>query len=290
MNKKSVVWKSNRRFNMGFLNNTSVTVDAVLTKKGRELLARGQDEFKITKFALADDEIDYSLWDTAHPNGSNYYGAVIENMPLLEAFVDENQVMRYKLVSLPKNTAKLPILEVPSPTLTFNGPGVTQTITPNTRNGSDNESGYSFTLHDATIANLTPIMVKKAAVVKKKKRRPGDIGRPMGPDLLDFSPRRGGGRVMAPGIFPGGARNFALGRDFLEREEIADLQVNVGATTPVFVAEEERKKSITLVGKSVNLVSRSITTQTSTNVTVVGLDSGATFNVAVTVKADPSRL
>ena len=139
MNKKSVVWTSPRRVKMGFLNNTSVTVDAILTKKGRELLARGQDEFKITKFALADDEIDYSLWDTAHPNGSNYYGAVIENMPLLEAFVDENQVMRYKLVSLPKNTAKLPILEIPSPTLVFNGPGITQTITPNTRNGSDNE-------------------------------------------------------------------------------------------------------------------------------------------------------
>jgi len=81
---------------MGFLDNTSITVDAILTKKGRELLARGQDEFRITKFALADDEIDYNLWDTSHPNGSNYYGAVIENMPLLEAFVDENQLMRYK--------------------------------------------------------------------------------------------------------------------------------------------------------------------------------------------------
>ena len=52
---------------MGFLNNTSITVDAVLTKKGREALARGQDEFNITKFALADDEIDYRLWDVTHP-------------------------------------------------------------------------------------------------------------------------------------------------------------------------------------------------------------------------------
>ena len=66
----------------------------------------------------------------------------------IRAFVDENQVMRFKLVSLPKNTAKLPVLEVPSPSLVFNGPGVTQTITPNTRNGSDAEDGYSFTLHD----------------------------------------------------------------------------------------------------------------------------------------------
>ena len=73
-------------------------------------------------------------------------------------------------------------------------------------------------------------------------------------------------------------------------KEIEDLQVNTGATTPVFVNEEERKRSITLTGKSVNLVSRSVTTDTSTNVTVIGLDSGATFNVAVTVKADPSRL
>jgi hypothetical protein len=51
---------------MGFLDNTSITVDAILTKKGRELLARGQNEFKITKFALADDEVDYSLYDTSH--------------------------------------------------------------------------------------------------------------------------------------------------------------------------------------------------------------------------------
>ncbi len=108
---------------MGFLDNTSITVDAILTKKGRELLARGQNEFKITKFALADDEIDYNLYDTSHPNGSNYYGAVIENMPLLEAFVDENQLMRYKLTTLPKETAKLPILNVGAPSYTFDAPG-----------------------------------------------------------------------------------------------------------------------------------------------------------------------
>jgi len=255
---------------MGFLNNTSVTVDAVLTKKGRELLARGQDEFKITKFALSDDEVDYRLWDTAHPNGSNYYGAVIENMPLLEAFVDENQIMRYKLVSLPKNTAKLPILEVPSPTLVFNGPGITQTITPNTRNGSDAEAGYSFVLHDATIANLTPVIVKKK---KKRKKKRG---------------MKGMGKLGAAQKF--GAAAIMKEFDFIEKEDIADLQVNTGATTPVFLNEEERKRSITLQGKSVNLVSRSVTSDTSTNVTVVGLSTGATYNVAVTIKADQSTL
>ena len=91
-------------------------------------------------------------------------------MPLLEAFVDENQVMRFKLVSLPKNTAKLPILEVPSPSLSFNGPGIAQTLTPNTRNGSDAEAGYSFILHDATIANLTPVVVAKKRLPESNKR------------------------------------------------------------------------------------------------------------------------
>ena len=66
---------------MGFLNNTTVTVDAILTKKGRELLAQGTNAFNITKFALADDEVDYRLYDTSHPNGTDFYGAVIEAMP-----------------------------------------------------------------------------------------------------------------------------------------------------------------------------------------------------------------
>ena len=257
---------------MGFLNNTSVTVDAVLTKKGRELLARGQDEFQITKFALADDEIDYRLWDVTHPNGSNYYGAVIENMPLLEAFVDENQVMRFKLVSLPKNTAKLPVLEVPSPSLVFNGPGVTQTITPNTRNGSDAEAGYSFTLHDATIANLTPVVTPNRRIKKKQKKRKNNILKGLGP--MQFR----------------GAEDLMKELDVIKELDIADLQVNTGATTPVFLNEEERKRSITLQGKSVNLVSRSVTADTSTNITVTGLSTGATFNVAVTIKTDPSTL
>jgi hypothetical protein len=233
---------------MGFLDNTTITVDAILTKKGRELLARGQNEFRITKFALADDEIDYNLYDTSHPNGSNFYGAVIENMPLLEAFVDENQLMRYKLTTLPKETAKLPILELPNESLTFNGPGITQTITPNTRNGVD--QSYIFILQDASIANITQLT------------------------------SAGGGSV-----------NAAVPPKRLPTGEIEDdFLVKSGTTTPVFLNESERKRSITITGKSVNVIARSITTQTSTNVTVIGQDTGATFNLPITVKADPSKL
>ena len=75
---------------MGVLDNTSVTVDAILTKKGREKLAKGEGQFRITKFALGDDEIDYNLYDVTHPNGSNFYGEAIENMNLLEAVPDQN--------------------------------------------------------------------------------------------------------------------------------------------------------------------------------------------------------
>ena len=244
---------------MGFLDNTTITVDAILTKKGRELLARGQNEFRITKFALADDEIDYNLYDTTHPNGSNYYGAVIENMPLLEAFVDENQLLRYKLTTLPKETAKLPILELPNASMTFNGPGITQAITPNTRNGVD--SAYTFVLQDASIANITPIVARS--------------GGGSGPGIGAFDDSTEAIIRRERGLLPNGT----IDQDFLSR-----------ATTPVFLNEAERKRSVTITSKAVNIIARSITTQKSTNITVVGLDTGATYNLPITVKADPSKV
>ena len=139
---------------MGFLNNTNVTVDAVLTKKGRELLAKGENQFNITKFALADDEVDYRLWDVTHPNGSDFYGNVIESMPLLEAFPDENHVMRYKLVTLPKSTQAMPILEVAQSSVTLSRLNSVSIINPSTQNGSDDTLGYTFILHNQSMARL----------------------------------------------------------------------------------------------------------------------------------------
>jgi hypothetical protein len=69
-----------------------------LTKKGREVLSSGGD-FEVTKFALGDDEIDYALWDTTHTKGTDFYGAVIDNLPALEPFNDPSEIMKYKLVS-----------------------------------------------------------------------------------------------------------------------------------------------------------------------------------------------
>jgi hypothetical protein len=147
---------------MGYLNNSTITVDAILTKKGRELLARGKDEFKITQFALADDEIDYDLWNPAHPLGSSYYGVIIENMPLVEASADESNIMRYKLVTLPKKTARIPVIEVAQTSITLTSPGQRNTITPTTTNFASGNAtlGYTAILSNSDVASLqvaTPV-------------------------------------------------------------------------------------------------------------------------------------
>lgn len=142
---------------MGYLNNSIVTVDAVLTRKGRELLARGDGSFKITQFALADDEIDYTLYNPNHPSGSEYYGEVIEKTPLLEAFTDENQIMKYKLATLPRGTSKLPILDLGYTAITLKQ-GSALAVTPQTLNYLGvtqifETSGYSATIADARVLN-----------------------------------------------------------------------------------------------------------------------------------------
>lgn len=137
---------------MGYLNNSVVTVDAILTKKGRELLARGDGSFKITQFALSDDEIDYTLYNPSHPSGSAYYGEAIESMPVLEAFPDETQIMKYKLTTLPRGTAKLPILNVGYGSISLKQ-GASLTITPETLNYLGATSVFETGGYQATIAD-----------------------------------------------------------------------------------------------------------------------------------------
>lgn len=140
---------------MGYLNNVVVTVDAILTRKGREMLARNDGSFKITQFALADDEIDYTLYNPNHPSGSAFYGEAIENMPLLEAFPDETQVMKYKLVTLPRGTSKLPVLNVGYNSISLKQ-GASLVVTPQTLNylgatSTFEPNGYIVTVGDARL-------------------------------------------------------------------------------------------------------------------------------------------
>lgn len=96
---------------MAYLDNSTITVDAILTKKGRELLAKN-GTLKITSFALADDEIDYNQYQSNHPLGSAFYDIAIRNTPVFEPFSDESQVMKYKLVTLEAGVTSIPVISV----------------------------------------------------------------------------------------------------------------------------------------------------------------------------------
>ena len=99
---------------MGFLDNSGdIILDAVLTDTGRMRLARGDGSFKIVKFALGDDEINYELYDKNNASGSAYYDLEILQSPVLEAFTDNAASMKSKLVSIPRNNLLyLPVLKL----------------------------------------------------------------------------------------------------------------------------------------------------------------------------------
>jgi len=141
---------------MGYLNNSVITVDAILTTKGRQLLAQNDGSFRITQFALADDEVNYTLYNPDHPSGSAYYGEAIVNMPLLEAFPLETQIMKYKLTTLPRGTAKMPILDLGYTAIVIKQ-GASLAITPQTLNyfggNTFESSGYTLTISDVRLFN-----------------------------------------------------------------------------------------------------------------------------------------
>jgi hypothetical protein len=96
---------------MAYTDNQTITVDAILTKKGRELLAQNGN-LNITSFALADDEIDYTLYQPNHPNGSAFYDIALRNTPVFEPVSDETQTMKYKLVSLNQGVTSIPVISI----------------------------------------------------------------------------------------------------------------------------------------------------------------------------------
>lgn len=96
---------------MAYVDNKTITVDAVLTKRGRELLAQ-TGNLNITSFALADDEIDYSLYNPNHPQGSAYYDIAIRNTPVFQPLSDETQSLKYKLITLTQGIVSIPVINV----------------------------------------------------------------------------------------------------------------------------------------------------------------------------------
>jgi hypothetical protein len=138
---------------MAILNPTIVTVDAILTTKGRELLARNDGSFQITQFALADDEIDYTLYNPNQPSGSAFYGEAIEAMPIIQAFPEDTQMMRYTLTTLPRGTSRLPVVSLGYNTIVLKQ-GASLTITPQTLNYLGATSTFEANGYIATIADI----------------------------------------------------------------------------------------------------------------------------------------
>jgi hypothetical protein len=139
---------------MAYLDNTEITVDAILTKKGRQKLASGQS-LSITKFALGDDEIDYTLYEPAHPKGSAYYDSAIRAIPVTEATPDETQILRYKLVTLPKGTTQIPIVKLGVTAIAVNQTEGGVSLSPTTSPAGNTNAGYTVVLADQRAGTLT---------------------------------------------------------------------------------------------------------------------------------------
>ena len=140
---------------MGFLDNSTVTVDAILTKRGRQILSQGGN-FQITKFALSDEEIDYTLFDVTHPNGTDSYGSVIENMNLLEA-VPNRQTFNSFLVknSLAGNSIRISNLTNSN----------VEKLTPIPINPStDVQETFTFRISNTNIVKFQSVPAKKTLV------------------------------------------------------------------------------------------------------------------------------
>ena len=123
---------------MGYIDKTSQTVTAHFTKRGRELLANAlsgvtDDSYIITQFALGDDEIDYSLYDESL--SANFRGRVIENMPLLESFVNQEELMNYYITDAPDIALASTISNIPAQ-ITLQGQGDIVDVIPLTENFS----------------------------------------------------------------------------------------------------------------------------------------------------------
>ena len=172
---------------MGFLDNSSITVDAVLTKKGREILKNGGN-LNITSFTLSDTGVDYTLWNPDHPSGSAFYGQAIEDLPQLEASVHAEYNLRNRLISLNQNTVAVPALVLTGldssggTTLTFNeGDENSGTITTElvgfTSSGNVTLGGfqYYFVIQDPSIVSTNATLMSNLSGTSRQFLQEQDI-------------------------------------------------------------------------------------------------------------------
>ena len=208
---------------MAYLDNQTITVDAILTKKGRELLAKNGN-IQIDSFALVDDEIDYTLYDSNHPNGSSFYDIALRNTPVFEPLSDETQVMKYKLVTLNQGVTAIPVISIAQ-------------------------------------------------------------------DKIEVNKDYTGDNIVSPSTNP--AYNLSLGYTaILGNKNVGVLIVeetnsinSVANTIPTFAGDINTASSQVVVGKKFRFVPNStLGKTTTTNLTIIGNESGGSISIEVTVK------
>ncbi len=130
---------------MAFLDNSGdIILDAVLTDTGRMRLAKGDGSFKIVKFALGDDEINYTRFDLNHPSGSAYADLELLQTPVLESFTNNTSIMNSRLVTIPRNNLLyLPILKL------------NENFAGTARNTEINQ--FAIAVNDATVTTFSAI-------------------------------------------------------------------------------------------------------------------------------------
>jgi hypothetical protein len=139
---------------MAFLDSQTITIDAILTQRGRELLAQNGN-LNITSFALADDEIDYTLYDPTHPGGSAFYDVALRNTPIFEPLTDETQMLKYKLVTLNQGVTSIPVITIAQSSISVpNNYTGNITISPSTAPSYNLTAGYTAILGNKNVGTL----------------------------------------------------------------------------------------------------------------------------------------
>ena len=208
---------------MAYLDNNVITINAVLTQKGREVLAK-TGTLNITSFALADDEIDYTQYNPNHPLGSQYYDIALRNTPVTEPLTDESQVMKYKLVTLNPGVTSVPVISVAQSTINVNRDYTGEIlISPSTNPTYNVTLGYTAILANKNVGTLVVVETNT---------------------------------------------------------------VNTStATIPTYSGDFSGETSQVVVGNKFRFIpNSSLTKTTTTNITIIGNESGGNVAIAVTVK------
>jgi len=143
---------------MGHLDNRKTIVEARLTAEGRQALAE-EGELNITQFVAADDEVDYDLWQENEDD--DVAGDIIENIPLFEAFVDERQSARFRLIALEDDLNQVPVVNFPAGEATLSlDEGDIQRFSPATElegkdTNLDDELGYTAIVADTDFVTIS---------------------------------------------------------------------------------------------------------------------------------------